>query len=1440
MTLSAVLLFGLLVMSVYSLFLQSGTGALPISRASGARSPLARTDLIATQTVPASLALAAVPAGTLPDKFLFSIGAQAPVGTFDSPSDVAIAPDGMVYIADAGNDRIQQFTPPDTFVRLWGSTGSSNGRFSWPSNVAVAQDGTVYVADRWNYRIQHFSPDGTFLGQWGSRGTGDGQFSSPAGMAVANDGTVYVVDSSNHLVQRFDAAGRFLSKWGSWGFADGQFDRPQDTAIARDGTLYVVDYGCRVQRFSLSGSFLGKWGGSGNGDGQFRRPSGVAVGPDDTVFVVDAWQGSIQRFTGTGGFLGKWGTWGNGDGQFTFPSGVSIGADGTVYIADGGNDRVQRFSPTGSFLGKWGYQSGAEGILEFPQGIAQAPDDTIYVADTYNHRIQRYSAVGAFVEAWGTEGDDDGQFDAPGDVSIAPDSTVYVADTRNHRIQHFSPTGHFLDKWGSQGNNDGQFSFPSSVAVGPDGTVYVADDNDRIQRFSATGEYLSKWGSSGSGDGQFGQLEGLSVGFDGTVYAADSLLARIQRFSATGGFLGKWGDQGSGNGQFDWPTGVAVAPDGTVFVSDSDNKRIQRFTATGVFLGMWGSAGPDNGQFSSPGDIAVAADGTTYIADGDRIQVFGPTYPATWRAEYFANRWLTERPLFITQATEIDFNWGVGAPEPVLPTDGFSAHFLRHLPLAAGTYRFTVQADDGVRLWVGGRLLVDRWDGPAGTYSGEISLATGDHQVRLEYNDISGPASVRLTWTGGPTPTPTASRTPTPTRTPTKTPTPSPTPTPVIAISHIEITQATQDENNSVPLIAGKPTFVRVYVDCGAGCTSVPGVTGVLEISTLPNASLVPFPRFITAYHVEKWADQRGNLTRTLNFMVDTRLVTGTVTFTARVGGNSLSDVGSFKSARVPRIAYLPIHYDPVLCTWPQQDPDGDRIKRAFQWAQRVYPTTGIEYIAWPGFAWTMPLRLLCDGLPAPVVGEMLLARLHLGWLMATDSRPDYVFGWLPDEARGGGFSLPFGTVAFGDDDPVEGPSLFAHEIGHLLGRWHTNTEDSMSDRNCNHNKLNLAPRGSWPHKTSKIHDYGVDLLAKSDLDRLKRPEDNYDYMSYCGSLTITGEGGTVWTSAWTYAHVYSETLSLPVATMRETSAASQVYMIASGLVYTNGTVTFDPIWMLTSTVMPRDQSTGATYCIEAQNTSGAALRVRCFEPTFIDNEAGIITDVDGFNLILPYSPDVTRIVLKKGATELAVRAVSAHAPAVTVLSPNGGETWAASGTYTITWTASDLDDDPLTYSVLYNSDGNNWVPVGTAITTTQLVVNAADLAGGTAARVRVLATDGVNTSSDESNAAFTVGRKGPSAFILAPTGDVRFMPGTPLWLQGYGYDLEDGTLEGVALLWRSNRDGDLGTGSQALVALSPGRHTITLAATDSHGNTAMANVNVFAGQRAYLPLVMR
>jgi len=400
--------------------------------------------------------------------------------------------------------------------------------------------------------------------------------------------------------------------------------------------------------------------------------------------------------------------------------------------------------------------------------VAVAPDNSLFVADTYNNRIQRFSAAGAFLSTWGSYGSANGQFNEPSAVAVSAGGTVYVADSGNHRIQRFTTTGGFLGACGSEGRGDGQFSSPSGVAVVSTGIVSVADSgnhriqgfsavsavyvadsgNHRIQRFNATGNFLGAWGSQGTGNGQFQFPSGVAVGPDGTVYVADSGNHRIQRFTATGEFLGAWGSQGSGDGQFSWPCGVAVGPDGIVYVADTENHRIQRFTATGIFLDSWGSRGTGNGQLYGPSGVAIARSGTVYVADAwnGRIQAFGTAYPATWRGEYFANRWLTGAPALIRQDSDINFTWGTGSPGTGIPADNFSARWQRYVWFTAGLYRFTVVVNGGVRLWLGDELIVEAWQDQEATFTVDRMVSTGYRLIRLDYFDEAGVARVSLSW----------------------------------------------------------------------------------------------------------------------------------------------------------------------------------------------------------------------------------------------------------------------------------------------------------------------------------------------------------------------------------------------------------------------------------------------------------------------------------------------------------------------------------------------------------------------------------------------------------------------------------------------------------------------------------------------------------------------
>ena len=85
-----------------------------------------------------------------------------------------------------------------------------------------------------------------------------------------------------------------------------------------------------------------------------------------------------------------------------------------------------------------------------------------------------------------------------------------------------------------------------------------------------------------------------------------------------------------------------------------------------------------------------------------------------------------------------------------------------------------------------------------------------------------------------------------------------------------------------------------------------------------------------------------------------------------------------------------------------------------------------------------------------------------------------------------------------------------------------------------------------------------------------------------------------------------------------------------------------------------------------------------------------------------------------------------------------------------------------------------------------------------------------------------------------------RLSPGALIVFQGSATDMEDGTLPDEALAWSSDRQGVLGTGpSLPMNTLQPGRHVITLTATDSKGHASVPTIGVYIGSRTYLPVIM-
>ena len=107
-----------------------------------------------------------------------------------------------------------------------------------------------------------------------------------------------------------------------------------------------------------------------------------------------------------------------------------------------------------------------------------------------------------------------------------------------------------------------------------------------------------------------------------------------------------------------------------------------------------------------------------------------------WTADYFGNRDLTGAPVLERTVYTPANNWGANSPDPLLPADGFSIRWTSHPDLSEGNYRFSIQADDGVRLIVDDQTYLDEWHtARAETYNADVPLAAGAHTIVVEYYD---------------------------------------------------------------------------------------------------------------------------------------------------------------------------------------------------------------------------------------------------------------------------------------------------------------------------------------------------------------------------------------------------------------------------------------------------------------------------------------------------------------------------------------------------------------------------------------------------------------------------------------------------------------------------------------------------------------------------------
>ncbi|NLG28138.1 MAG: hypothetical protein GX557_09515, partial [Chloroflexi bacterium] len=117
-----------------------------------------------------------------------------------------------------------------------------------------------------------------------------------------------------------------------------------------------------------------------------------------------------------------------------------------------------------------------------------------------------------------------------------------------------------------------------------------------------------------------------------------------------------------------------------------------------------------------------------------------------WVAEYYDNAKLSGQPVIVRNEPEIKFDWALRSPDKLIPVDRFSARFTHKLQFAPGTYELSLVVDDGARLYVDDKLVIDAWQtGIRRELTAQVELS-GEHRVRIEYFENGEGAALFFGW----------------------------------------------------------------------------------------------------------------------------------------------------------------------------------------------------------------------------------------------------------------------------------------------------------------------------------------------------------------------------------------------------------------------------------------------------------------------------------------------------------------------------------------------------------------------------------------------------------------------------------------------------------------------------------------------------------------------